>query len=164
MKEAIHWPLSEGETLLWQGRPAPRCYTFRHWLQALIGSVLFLASSFWLMVGVQLIRAEGHSLWLLPVPVLLVVGAFVVGPGQLLLARIRWEKIYYALTDQRLMVRNRLFGHQTKSYAMSEYQHYRSKKYGKTQLSLRLSFGNRKVAVLECLEHPDLFIRHLPED
>lgn len=92
MKEAIHWPLSEGETLLWQGRPAPRCYTFRHWLQALIGSVLFLASSFWLMVGVQLIRAEGHSLWLLPVPVLLVVGAFVVGPGQLLLARIRWEK------------------------------------------------------------------------
>ena len=48
------WPLAEGETLLWQGRPAPRCYTFRNWKFAAAGTALFLACSFWMMLGLQL--------------------------------------------------------------------------------------------------------------
>lgn len=163
MKESLEWQLKEGESVLWQGRPAPRCYTFRHWVQALIGSVLFLASSFWLMVGVQLIRAENYSWWLLPVPILLVLGSFLVGPVQLIMARLRWEKIYYALTDQRLLIRNSLFGRRVCSYPIKDYRSYKTKKYGKKLLSLRLSFHNSKVAILECIEYPELFLDHLPK-
>lgn len=162
MKETLQWPLSDGETLMWQGRPAPRCYTFRHWLQALIGTVLFLASSFWLMVGIHLIRDQGLSIWLIPVPVLLVVGSFLIGPMQVILARIRWEKIYYALTDERLLVRNNLLGDRVKSFDMSGYKRYRIKKYGKKLKSVRVSFKDGKYVVLECLEHPELFLGQLP--
>lgn len=162
MNEMLQWPLKEGETLTWQGRPAPRCYTFRHWLQALIGTVLFLASSFWLMVGIHLIRADGVSIWILPVPILLVVGSFLIGPMQVILARIRWEKIYYALTEQRLLVRNNLFGEKVKSFDMSDYRRYKIKKYGKKLKSVRVSFEGGKHVVLECLEHPELLFEQLP--
>lgn len=162
MNESLDWSLNEGESVLWQGRPAPRCYTFRHWVQALIGSVLFLATSFWLMVGIQLIRAENYSWWLLPVPILLVLGSFLVGPAQLILARLRWEKIYYMLTDQRLLIRNSLLSRRVRSYQIEDYRYYKTKKYGKRLLSLRLSFLNSKVVILECIEHPELFLAHLP--
>ena len=57
----VQWPLEEDETLLWQGRPAPRCYTFRNWKLAAAGTALFLACSFWLMLGYQLVQAGDHS-------------------------------------------------------------------------------------------------------
>jgi hypothetical protein len=164
MSEYLRWQLEEGETLLWQGRPAPRCYTFRHWLQALIGTFIFIASSFWLMVGIQLIKAHNYSWWLIVVPVLLVVGSFFVGPGQLIFARLRWEKIFYALSDQRLLVRKRLFGNKTDHYPLENFRRYRTKKYGKQLVSLRLSFSQCAPVVLECLEYPDRLLRHLPDE
>ncbi len=94
MSHPLQWDLDPDEILLWQGRPAPRCYVFRHWLQALVGSVLFLASSFWLMVGYQLVEAHGYNRWLLAVPGLLVLFSFLVGPGQIILARLTWEKVF----------------------------------------------------------------------
>lgn len=158
-----NWPLQDNEQLLWQGRPAPRCYVFRHWLQGLLGTVLFLACSFWLMIGFQLVRAQNYSSWLLSIPVLLVVGSFMVGPGQLLLARLRWEKIAYALTDQRLLVRNRLFSHKISAYSLNDFRGCKRKRYGKNLLSLRLSFRDSAPAILECLEHPELLLQHLEE-
>lgn len=157
------WPLDEGETVLWQGRPAPRCYTFRHWLQATIGTILFLACSFWLMVGVQLVRAQGYSWGLVVAPILLAVAAFFVGPGQLILSRWRWEKIFYALTDQRLLVRNRLFGRKILIYQLCDFKHFKRKKYGQQLLSLRLSFKGSPPIVLECLEYPENFLKLLPQ-
>lgn len=162
MNNQLNWQLEEGETILWQGRPAPRCYTFRHWLQATIGTTIFLASSFWLMVGIQLVKAQNYSWLLIVVPTFLVIGAFCVGPGQLILARMRWEKIFYALTDERLLVRNRLIGKKSFSYQMKDLRHYKSKKYGKKLLSLKISFRNSAPVILECLEHPELIVRHLP--
>ncbi len=155
--------LEEGETILWQGRPAPRCYTFRHWFQAAIGTLLFLASSFWLMVGIQLVYYQGHSWWLAVAPFLLVVVAFFIGPGQLALARLRWEEIYYALTDQRLLVRNKLIICRSTAYKLSDYKKYKEKKYGQNLLSLKLFFHDAPPVTLECLEHPELLLQHLPE-
>ncbi len=162
-QKSCEWPLDEDEIVLWQGRPAPRCYTFRHWLQATIGTILFLACSFWLMVGVQLVRAHGYSWWLAFAPVLLAVAAFFVGPGQLIFARRRWEKIFYALTNRRLLVRNRLFGNRASVYQLCDYKHFKQKKYGRQLLSLRLSFKGSPPIVLECLEHPENFLEHLPK-
>ena len=158
----FRWSLIDQEALLWQGRPAPRCYTFRHWLQATIGTILFLASSFWLMVGVQLVRSQGHSWLLILAPILLAVAAFFVGPGQLILARWRWEKIFYALTDQRLLVRNRLIGNKTFNYQLSDFKQFKQKKYGRNLSSIRLSFNGSAAVILECLEYPESFLKHLP--
>jgi hypothetical protein len=163
VNDMLDWQVKEAETILWQGRPAPRCYTFRHWLQAAIGTIIFLACSFWLMVGIQLVKQQDYPQLLLLVPTLLVVGAFLVGPGQLILARMRWEKIFYALTDQRLLVRNRLFGSQCSAYPLDDFRHYKTKKYGKNLLSLKIIFRNRAPVILECLEYPELLLAHLPE-
>lgn len=160
----FQWSLEDGESILWQGRPAPRCYTFRHWLQATIGTILYLASCFWLMVGVQLVRYEGYSWWLAVAPFLLALAAFFVGPGQLILARLRWEKIFYALTDRRLLVRNRMFGAKTFSYQLCDYKKIKKKRYGQELYSLRLSFQGSPPIVLECLEHPENLLMHLPKN
>ncbi|MDX2480096.1 MAG: hypothetical protein QNK24_07150 [Desulfuromusa sp.] len=160
---SYQWSLEEGETILWQGRPAPRCYTFRHWLQATIGTILFLASSFWLMVGVQLVRAHNYSWWLAVAPLLLAIAAFFVGPGQLVLARLRWEEIFYALTDQRLLVRNSIIGRSTSTYQLCDYKQFKQKQYGQRLASIRLSFNGSAPIILECLEHPENFLDHLPK-
>ncbi|RLB70209.1 MAG: hypothetical protein DRH07_09075 [Deltaproteobacteria bacterium] len=161
--ENFPWSLAENETILWQGRPAPRCYTFRHWLQAAIGTVLFLACSFWLMIGIQLVYYQGHSWWLAVAPLLLVLGAFFIGPGQLALARLRWDEIFYALTDQRLLVRNKLIFCKSTTYQISDYKSHKQKKYGRHLLSIQLFFKGSAPVTLECLEHAELFLNHLPE-
>ncbi len=159
----LQWPLNEGETVLWQGRPAPRCYTFRHWLQATIGTILFFACSFWSMVGLQLIKAEGYSIGLVIAPLIMVVAAFFIGPGQLILSRLRWEKIFYVLTDQRLLVRNRILGNKTNIYSLDNYKHHKKKNYGKDLCSLRLSFQGSAPIILECLEAPENLLELLPK-
>ncbi len=160
---SFEWSLNDDETLLWQGRPAPRCYTFRHWLQATIGTALFVACSFWLMVGLQLIEAHGYSNWLAIAPLLLAIAAFFIGPGQILLSRLRWEKIFYALTDQHLLVRNRLFFNKTIVYQLVDYKQYKQKKYGQNLRSVRISFKGKAPIVLECLEYPENLLEHLPK-
>jgi len=160
----FQWSLEDGESVLWQGRPAPRCYTFRHWLQATVGTILFLASCFWLMVGIQLVQSQGYSWWLAFAPLLLAVAGFFVGPGQLILARLRWEKIFYALTDQRLLVRNQLFCSKTHPYQLCDYKKMKRKQYGRELFSIRLSFKGSPPVVLECLEHPENLLTHLPEN
>ncbi|WP_321391663.1 hypothetical protein [uncultured Desulfuromusa sp.] len=160
----FNWSLQDGESVLWQGRPAPRCYTFRHWLQATFGTILYLASCFWLMVGVQLVRSQGYSWWLAVAPFFLALAAFAVGPGQLILARLRWEKVFYALTDQRLLVRNRMFGSKTVSYQLCDYKKMKQKQYGQNLSSIRLFFKETIPVTLECIEHPENFLCHLPEN
>ncbi len=162
MRKVLEWSLQQGENLLWQGRPAPRCYVFRHWLQALVGTLIFLASSFWLMVGYHLVIAQHYSLWLLAVPALLILVSFCIGPGYILAARLRWEHIFYAVSNQRLLVRSGLLSTRIQSYPLLELQGVQQRRYGKMQISFRLKFSDKPFVVLECLEHPENFIACLP--
>ena len=62
------WPaLQPGETLCWEGRPAPRCYTFRHWRHALFGLLLCAFCTVWTWLGVQQAAEQGWP-WLAWVP------------------------------------------------------------------------------------------------
>jgi hypothetical protein len=158
--EPLRWPLSEDEELLWQGRPAPRCYLFKHWLQALLGTLLFLASSFWLLLAWQLWRNQDYSPWLLVPPLLLVVVCFGLGPGWLLLRRWRWESIFYALTSARLLILSGRVG-AVDAYPLTELKTFQRRHYGDRLASIRLNFGAKGVLVLECLEHPELIVELL---
>lgn len=158
----MEWPLEDGEALVWQGRPAPRCYTFRNWKLALAGTALFLACSFWLMLGYQLVEAENHSSVLILMTLPLVVATFCLGPGQLLLARWRWEKLFYALTDQRLLIRSGLLVAEVRSYPKEEITGWQQRRFGEQLASIRILRGDAAPLILACLEQPQHLIQHLP--
>lgn len=155
------WSLLEGESLLWQGRPAPRCYTFRNWKIAAAETLLFLACSFWLMLAYQLVEAENDSSWLILVPIPLLLVSLILGPGQLILARWGWGKLFYALSDSRLLVRKGLFRVKFYDFPLGDLQKWQQKHYGENLVSLRLLFSGHKPIVLECLEQPQNLIQHL---
>jgi len=156
------WTLEAGEGRVWQGRPAPRCYTFRRWQQTLIGSILFVASCLWLLVGWQL-AAEGTvaSVFLL-LPAALSLFALLLGPLQLIRDRLRWERIFYAVTDRRRLLLLPGGDGTPASYALDQLVRVQQKKYGKLQRSFRLHFSDGATAVVECLEHAENFSCLLP--
>lgn len=158
------WPLDGGETLLWQGRPAPRCYTFRNWKLAAVGTFLFLASSFWLMLAYELYSADGYPWWLLLIPAPLVLLSLWFGPVTLLLARIRWEKEFYALTDTRLLLHEGLFSTRIRSFLRTDLNECRQKRYGKQLVSLRMEIRNQQPVILHCLEQPQALLQYLTLD
>ncbi len=149
-----------GEEVLWQGRPAPRCYTFQYWKQAVIGSTLFLASSFWLMLALELIDS-GQPFWLALLPLPLIVGSFIFGPLQIILARWRWAKIFYHLTDESL------YFSASKSVQLAEITDIKVKKLGEQLASLRVAVEGSSPLVIHCIEQPDsllaLLNTHCPQ-
>jgi len=96
--------LEDGEELLWSGRPAPRCYTFRNWKHSLVGLLLLILGAWWLAVGLQMAAVyQAPYLGWIPLPVCL--AGLYLAFGQLLKARFEWENLYYAVTDRRLICR-----------------------------------------------------------
>jgi len=156
------WPLTAGEELLWQGRPAPRCYTFRNWKLAAAGTALFLACSFWMMLGLQLEEFHEYRLILLIFTVPLVVATFLLGPGQLLLARWRWENIYYAFTDQRILLRDGLLQPRISSYPAADISGWQQRRFGEQLASVRILRGDETPLVFACIEYPQNLTRHFP--
>jgi len=105
----ISWPpLLPEEKLQWEGRPAPRCYTFRQWRHALFGLFLTTVCSVWLWLGVQQAAEQGWP-WLVWVPLPFLGYALWLAFGQLLVARLEWAKVAYAVTDRRIIVQHGLF-------------------------------------------------------
>ncbi len=94
--------LMPGETLVWQARPQPRCYTFRHWRQAVFGLLLVLLAAWWEALGWQL-AASYDLFWLalIPVPVWLI--GLWLSIGRTLAARREWPTVGYAVTDRRIL-------------------------------------------------------------
>lgn len=145
------------EKVLWQGRPAPRCYTFRNWKLATIGLVLFLVSSFWQMLGLQL-ADEGYAWHLILIPLPLVVATFIMGPGQILLARLEWERLFYCLTDQRLLQKVGFLKRRIRVIPRSEIISWQQKRHGEQLASVRLQLqAGQGYIILHCLEQPQSF-------
>ena len=143
-KGVMDWQkhLQEDEQLLWQGRPAPRCYTFRNWKLALIGVLLFLVSSFWQTLALQLVEdVHGWTLALIPVP--LVVASFMMGPGQLLLMRIEWERIYYCLTHKRLLLQHGILKNKVQEIPLDEIVNWKQKKIWRSSVQYQGSIQSR---------------------
>lgn len=148
----LTWPLQSAERLLWQGRPAPRCYVFRCWRSALTATGLALAALLLLWLARPAVGGTG---WL--VTLLLAVTGLVFGPGRLLWQRRRWECLFYALTDRRLLVRR---GDTLEEYPLVQLSRLTVRAYGRRLASIDLVFGRRPV-VLECLEEPQAVLAHL---
>jgi hypothetical protein len=155
------WPLEDDETLAWQGRPAPRCYTFRNWKLSAAATLLFFGSSFWTMLAYELIVTDGNPWWLLLIPAPFVLLSLWFGPIGLLLARVRWEKEFYALTDSRLMVRSGLFSARIKTFLLKDILDWKQKKYSEYLISVRMQINNHQPVILHCLEQPQNLLGQL---
>lgn len=146
--------LVENETIVWQGKPAPRCYTFRNWAHSLFGLVLLVSCAVWLYVGINLEQEYQSAVYTwIPVPFLLASLYLII--GHLLVARLEWESVFYAVSDERLLVQNGLFRKRVASVPLKEIVWFRMTPISETlgTVSVR-SAANKEPLVVKCIEHP----------
>ncbi len=151
------WPLEQNEVLLWQGRPAPRCYLFRYW-RSQLGALIVL-----LFFGALFGQAWQRDLSLPALGFLLLplLPALLFGPIRLVYLRWRWETLFYAVSDRRLFVRYG-WNKQTLSYPWLTLHTVILHPYTDRLATIELTFADSRRVLLECLEEPTICLRTLP--
>ncbi|NIQ96855.1 MAG: PH domain-containing protein [Desulfuromonadales bacterium] len=143
--------LEDGETVRWQGRPAPRCYTFRNWKHSLFGLALLLMSLLWLSLGLHL--APGKLWGWLPLPFAL--GGLYLSGGHLLWSRLQWEGVFYAVTDRRVIVRKSL-PQSVLDCPLAEIAFFQVRPFGDNLGTIRITVEGRDAPlVMPCIEYPE---------
>ena len=144
--------LQSGETLLWEGRPAPRCYTFRNWRHSLFGSVLLVIALWWQIIGLGLV--DEYGLWVACVPIPVVLLGLYLFVGHLLVARWRWNRIYYGMTDQHLMILDKNLHRMLRR----EMTWLRADYAGTHLATISVASSDGQIVRLYCIEHPETLI------
>jgi hypothetical protein len=152
---AASWPaLQADEVLQWEGRPAPRCYTFRQWRHALFGVVLTVICGIWAALGVQQAAEQGWP-WLVWVPLPFLGYALWLAVGQLMAARLEWGRVAYALTDRRVVVRRGLLTVREVSLPLERLTWFRLQPHGEELGTLQVRGGEEdQMLILHCIEYP----------
>ena len=145
--------LEVGEEILWEGRPAPRCYTFRNWRHSFFGLVLLPVCSYWQYSGLDFAE-EYEIFWLawLPLPFLLM--ALYLTIGHLFQARLEWNHVYYAITDRRLLIQRGLMKRRIESLGLQDITYFSLRPHGEQLGTIHIYKGKAKQLILHCLEHP----------
>jgi hypothetical protein len=155
--------LQKGETVCWEGRPAPRAFVFRHWRWS-VGSLLFGLTA---LAVANISSRAGSSLSTVPFPgtwLLLSLLFFWGTVGHLFYARLAWEKEFYALTDRRLLVKSGLFRRSISAVDRKDLKGVDLRPMGGVlaTVSLGRRDGSRPVE-LKCLEHPQILMAEFSE-
>jgi len=151
------WPLEKNETLLWQGRPAPRCYLFRLWPSQLFAFFMLLVCFIFFWQAWQR-DASLPILGILLLPLLLFL---VLGPLRLGYVRWQWETVFYAATDRRVIIRSG-YAKQAVSYPWGAVDAIVLRRYTDHLADIELIFADKRRVVLECIEEPRNCLRALP--
>jgi hypothetical protein len=149
--------------VLWEGRPAPRAFTFRNWRRS--AWVLVLCLPVFALAAI-LLRGTGVSL---SSPVVFVTVVFLGllcfwgTVGHLFHARLLWEREFYVLTDRRLLVMSGLFGGRISTLDLGELAEVSLARQGPTLGTVTVRRRNTgRPIILHCLEHPELLLEKLP--
>ena len=146
--------LESGEILQWEGRPAPRCFTFRNWRHSLVGLLLLLLAVYWQVVGFQmgLVYQRPYLAWV-PLPFILI--ALYLTLGHLIHARLEWEKVFYAISDRRLLVVRGVWRPRLRSIPLDAVRWFQLKPLGADLATLKIRTAEPVVTFfLSCVEHP----------
>ncbi len=145
--------LENSEKLCWEGRPAPRCYTFRNWRHSFFGLALMPVCSYWQYSGFGFAK-EYELFWLawLPLPFLLV--ALYLTIGHFIQARLEWNHVYYAITDRRLLVQRGFLKPRIETLELAEITYFSLHRQGEQLGTLRVHKGKEQKLTLHCIEHP----------
>lgn len=146
--------LAAGETLVWEGRPAPRAFTFRNWVHSLFGGLLLTVAIYWQVIACGLAKAQPWP-WPALVPVPFWFAGLYLSVGHLLLARLEWSRVAYAVSDRRLLTRRGLFRPRLESMDLAGLCSFRVKPLGPELAHVRAAFaeGNAVLSFL-AVEHP----------
>ena len=147
--------LQPDEYIVWQGRPAPRAYTFRNWrwsMQAVAGlaMVLFFRQG----TGPLQVDPAVDRWWTWAG---LVVGLWA-GVGHLIWARLEWEQVFYLLTNRRLVAVSGLWGRRLRVLPLAELEDVEQVPLGEALATVKVSGGGRRLTLF-CLEHPRLLVQ-----
>lgn len=145
--------LAAGEELHWEGRPAPRCYTFRHWRHSLFGLFFFALCGYWQILGLDMAE-EYQIFWLawLPLPFLLM--GFYLAVGHLIQARLEWNHVYYMVTDRRLLVQRGLLTRRMDALLLRDITYFSLHQHGEQLGTIQVHKGLEQQLTLHCVEHP----------
>jgi hypothetical protein len=145
--------LEEDESLRWEARPAPRCYTFRHWRHSVFGLIFLAICSYWQVLGVSM--AETYAVWWLAwLPLPFVLTGFYFFVGHLVQARLEWNHVYYAITNRRVIAQRGLARPKSKFIELSDLTYFSLHRQGEQLGTLRIHNGTKQQLVLHCIEHP----------
>jgi hypothetical protein len=151
----VPWPaLQPAEVLLWEGRPAPRCFTFRRWRHALFGGLLTVFCAAWTWMGMEQAAELGRP-WLAWLPLPILCYALWLAGGQLLAARLEWPRVAYAVTNCRVLQRHGLFKPRQIALKLERVTWFRLQPHGEELGSLRIrgEAGDPEL-ILHCIEYP----------
>ncbi len=146
--------LADGETIRWEARPAPRCYTFRHWRHSVFGLIFLAICSYWQFMGLSLAETYAVS-WLVWVPLPFVLLGLYFFVGHLVQARLEWNRVNYLITDRRVLVQRGLMP-RTQFIELSDITYFRLHRQGEQLGTLRVHKGQEQHLVLHCIEYPHL--------
>lgn len=146
--------LEAGEDIEWEARPAPRCFTFRHWKQALFGLFFLTVCLIWMFWGTQ-VAGEYDRLWLGLLPIPLVAAGCYMAFSPLLVARLEWEQVFYALTNRRLITLRGIRRQRAVVVERQEILYFRMNKQGENLATLVVHARPQDpVLFLHCIEYP----------
>ncbi len=145
---------ADGETLVWEGRPAPRCFTFRNWIHSLFGIVILIAATGWLVYGLHLAEQYRQPAYAwMTVPFLL--AGIYLSFGHLVIARLEWEKVFYALSDRRLLAVRGLFRRRVAALNLADVVYVQMKPLGAELGTIRVQCRQRdQRLIVSCIEYP----------
>ena len=155
-------PLAVEETIRWQGRPAPRAYTFRNWRHSLFGLALLLPCMVWQLVGIEL-AADGAPSWVAWLPLPFNLGNLYLAFGQLLIARLEWERVYYAVSDRSIYQRRGFFRSRLRSLPLAGVTRIRRKILGPNLATVRIDGREGESLIFSAIEHSELLLRLFPD-
>lgn len=145
--------LAVGEEVRWEGRPAPRCYTFRHWRHSVFGFIFLIICGYWQILGLEM-SLEYDMTWLAWLPTFFLLVGFYLAFGHLLQARLEWNHVCYMITDRRLLVMRGLLQHRIESLELAEITYFSLSYQGEQLGTLRIYQGGERRITLHCLEYP----------
>jgi hypothetical protein len=142
------------EHVRWEGRPAPRCYTFRKWRLSVYGLLLLLLSVFFFVISIPFGEFQGrHFVAFFPIPFILL--GIYLSVGQVLLARREWEHVFYAVTDRRILVQRGIWRSRVETMPLEEALCFIYRPLGRELGSFLVRGGApRPPLALLCIEHP----------
>lgn len=151
--------IAQDESIIWQARPAPRCFTFRRWQHALFGVLVTAMSVWWLVTGWGLVeQGELSLLGVVPIPCLLI--GLYLSVGQLIMARLEWERVFYGLTERQLLVQCGLLRSRIIAFDLNTLSYQCMYPLGEQLGSFYLEAGTRCIN-LSCIEYPHELYRRL---
>lgn len=150
-----NFALQEGESIAWQAKPAPRCYTFRHWRHSIFGLVFLAICSYWQVLGVAMAK-EYETVWLAWLPLPFIVIGVYFAMGHLVQSRLEWSNVDYLITNRRVIVRRGLVQLTEHALELAEVTYFSLQMQGEQLGTLRIHQGESKYLLMHCLEYPQL--------